>query len=166
MRRYVSLLLIMCLFLICGSYAYSSEGKKADSQPKMIQVKIHVDVKYPDKYKARCKDISRSLIVTTVENFEAKIDSKGFVESSRDSGRLVSNSTMINVLPNIGKSGNINITGNFTQDGEFFSVKNAKFAASFEPGKQKKLPAIVVPANKGKAKAAAELTITAVVVPN
>lgn len=171
MHRFTLTGLIACLLVFVGSYAYCQASDACNNAqckmaPRVIQIKAQIEVKYPAKYKGKCEDISRNPIISTVENNKAVIDVSAFVPSASDEKKLVSIATTISVLPVMKADGHINVDGSLTQDGEFFSVKDAKFSASLEPGKPLKLPVIAVPANKGKDKATAEVTLTAVVIPN
>jgi len=171
MKRFTLTGLIVCLFVVAGSYAFCQtsdlcKGAQCKTPPKRIQINAKIEIKYPAKCKGKCKDESSSPIITTIENHIALISVSGFVPSISDKKKLVSNKTSISVRPVITADGHIDITGTLTQDGECFSVKGAKFSASFESGKSQKLPIIEIPANKGKDKATAELILTAVVLPN
>lgn len=171
MNRFTFTGLVVSLLVVAGSYAYCQasdvcKDTQCKTPPKQIQIKAQIEIKYPAKYKKKYKDVSASPIITTIEDNMASVSVSGFVPSSSDEKKLVSNSTSISVKPTIAADGHIDVKGSLTQDGEFFAVKDAKFYVSLEPGKLQKLQVIVIPDNKGKDKATAEMTLTAVVVPN
>ena len=122
---------------------------KAPVRP--ITLKAQFEFKRPIKGNVQISDGVYTPIISTLDGQEAKL--KVSTAPLPNSSKKTSDFVSFSLTPTIRPDQRIGVSGTFDYDMYGYFIRDAKIAATLEPGKPQKQPTISIPSNDGKSKA-------------